>query len=113
MQKPRLLLTMAKVDRDTELPAYSRINGLRGDDNECDTDSNDGLMNPLELEVGGRCNPEETALCSLRNIAIPIFYFLLGFLLKFPYVAVRQYLRLDLEESPAIQTLVFVGTILS
>ena len=57
--------------------------------------------------------PESTApedskvnLCVWGNIAIPAFYFVLGLLLKFPYIALRQYCRLELKLPPASQTLI-------
>jgi hypothetical protein len=40
------------------------------------------------------------------NIAIPVFYFMLGFNLKLPFVASRQYLRRVLKASPANQAMV-------
>ena len=39
------------------------------------------------------------------NIAIPVFYFMLGFNLKLPFVASRQYLRRVLKASPANQAM--------
>ena len=41
-----------------------------------------------------------------ENIALPVFYFMLGFNLKLPFVAQRQYLRRVLKASPANQALV-------
>ena len=48
----------------------------------------------------------EANLFSKQNIAIPLFYLLVGFNTKFPSVALRQYLRNGLKASPADQTLV-------
>ena len=42
----------------------------------------------------------------IENIALPVFYFMLGFNLKLPFVAQRQYLRRVLKASPANQALV-------
>jgi hypothetical protein len=41
------------------------------------------------------------------NIAIPVFYCMLGFLLKFPYVALRYYLREELKATPSQQAIVY------
>ena len=45
-------------------------------------------------------------LRSLENLAIPFFYFMLGFGQKLPFVASRQYLRRVLKLSPANQGLI-------
>ena len=54
-------------------------------------------------------NPERLSklrLRSLDNLAIPMFYFMLGFGQKLPFVASRQYLRRVLHLSPANQGLI-------
>ena len=54
-------------------------------------------------------NPERLSklrLRSLDNLAIPMFYFMLGFGQKLTFVASRQYLRRVLHLSPANQGLI-------
>ena len=47
-----------------------------------------------------------------ENLAIPVFYFVLGFTMKFPYVSLRQYMRMELKAEPATQALI-TGVIMS
>ena len=55
------------------------------------------------------CYPRsgDVNLFTPRNLAIPVFYTMLGFLLKFPYVALRFYLRDELKATPSQQAIVY------
>ena len=55
------------------------------------------------------CYPEsgEVNIFKPTNLAIPVFYFMLGFLLKFPYVALRYYLLDELKATPSEQAIVY------
>ena len=51
-------------------------------------------------------NRHHAKLFHRSNIAIPLFYATLGFIYDFPSIAIRQYLREQLKQPPAIQSLV-------
>ena len=52
-------------------------------------------------------NDERAQIFNLKNIAIPIFYFTLGFLLRFPSLPLRLYLRNTIGATPGQQAVVF------
>ena len=55
------------------------------------------------------CYPDkgDVNIFTKKNIAIPVFYCMLGFLLKFPYVPLRYYLRDTLKATPSQQAIVY------
>jgi MFS family permease len=55
------------------------------------------------------CYPgvNEVNIFAPGNIAIPVFYCMLGFLLKFPYVALRYYLIETIKATPSQQAIVY------
>ena len=53
----------------------------------------------------------EGALFSKENMAIPVYYAMLGFMRKFIYVALRIYLRDTLSASPSQQAIVYAVVI--
>ena len=52
-------------------------------------------------------NDERAQIFNLKSIAIPIFYFTLGFLLRFPSLPLRLYLRNTIGATPGQQAVVF------
>jgi len=54
---------------------------------------------------------DQTNFCRLRNCTIPLFYFMLGFALRYPTVALRVYMIQDLVAAPAVQSLI-VGVVM-
>ena len=54
---------------------------------------------------------QETNFWRLRNFSIPVFYFILGFALRYPTVALRRFMIAYLKVSPAMQSLV-VGVVM-
>lgn len=77
---------------------------------------NDNNNNGMDIDEAEIASPEGGAkekerlrkldVWRLENVALPVFYFMLGFNLKLPFVAQRQYLRRVLKASPANQALV-------
>ena len=77
---------------------------------------NDNNTNGMDIDEAEIASPEGGAkekerlrkldVWRLENVALPVFYFMLGFNLKLPFVAQRQYLRRVLKASPANQALV-------
>ena len=77
---------------------------------------NDNNNNGMDIDEAEIASPEGGAkekerlrrldVWRLENVALPVFYFMLGFNLKLPFVAQRQYLRRILKASPANQALV-------
>jgi hypothetical protein len=66
--------------------------------------NNNESVPPIDLYDKNRLR--KLKLRSIENLAIPIFYFMLGFGQKLPFVASRQYLRRVLKLSPANQGLI-------
>ena len=107
----------------TTYPTSSdRINLLRNERNENETD--DDLIFGLEEEhyYNGKCATKCRPCCKYMpcypskgevnifiptNLAIPVFYCMLGFLMKFPYVALRYYLIHELQAKPSQQAIVY------
>ena len=56
---------------------------------------------------GSSVADERAQIFNLKSIAIPIFYYTLGFLMRFPYLPLRLYLRNTIVDSPGQQEVVF------
>ena len=82
----------------------------------------DNILFGLDERVPGRCAQKCNPCCKYMpcypddgdvnlfiptNVAIPIFYAMLGFLLKFPYIPLRYYLREELNATPSQQAIVY------
>ena len=83
--------------------------------------NDDNVLFGLDKRVPGKCAQKCNPCCKYMpcypddgdvnlfirtNIAIPIFYAMLGFLLKFPYIPLRYYLREELNATPSQQAIV-------
>ena len=64
-------------------------------------------QNPVGDELLSKANAQKANIFKPSSIAIPVFYFTLGFLMTFPRLAIRLYLRDHLGASPGQQAIVF------
>ncbi len=88
---------------------------LFGDDDHRADDERGGVVYARCRQFCGRfctrcpCYPRagDVNIFTSRNLAIPVFYTMLGFLLKFPYIALRFYMRDTLKATPPQQAIVY------
>lgn len=86
----------AKKDAGTDIAAYV-----------VDDSGVEGQEHVIESrKFNARAEEINTNLCRLGNLPIPVFYFMLGFALRFPVVALREFLIHKLYATPPVQTLV-------
>ena len=86
----------------------------RMEDGETQSKSNAVLESEMLLgdqsttsDGGSSVADERAQIFNLKSIAIPIFYYTLGFLMRFPYLPLRLYLRNTIGASPGQQAVVF------